>query len=346
MSGNTFGRIFRLTTFGESHGKGVGGILEGCPAGLLIDEAMVRYHMSRRRPGQSSLTTTRNEDDEVEFLSGIFQSKTTGTPIGFLVRNKDQRSDDYEPLKDIFRPGHADETWQQKYGIRDYRGGGRSSARETLSRVIGGTIARIYLSQHGISIQAYVSSVKDVDLDKPYHELNLDLTESNEVRCPDAEISVRMKAVIESARDNGDSVGGTITCVMRGLPAGLGEPVFDKIHALLGHAILSINAVKGFEIGDGFSTTKRFGSENNLIPAGVYGGISSGEDMVCRVAFKPVSTISKKQLAKTVEGNEVELSATGRHDPCVLPRAVVIVESMAALVIADALLLSKAGTVS
>jgi chorismate synthase len=346
MSGNTFGRIFRLTTFGESHGKGVGGILEGCPAGLLIDEAMVRYHMSRRRPGQSSLTTTRNEDDEVEFLSGIFQSKTTGTPIGFLVRNKDQRSDDYEPLKDIFRPGHADETWQQKYGIRDYRGGGRSSARETLSRVIGGTIARIYLSQHGISIQAYVSSVKDVDLDKPYHELNLDLTESNEVRCPDAEISVRMKAVIESARDNGDSVGGTITCVMRGLPAGLGEPVFDKIHALLGHAMLSINAVKGFEIGDGFSTTKRFGSENNLIPAGVYGGISSGEDMVCRVAFKPVSTISKKQLAKTVEGNEVELSATGRHDPCVLPRAVVIVESMAALVIADALLLSKAGTVS
>jgi chorismate synthase len=346
MSGNTFGRIFRLTTFGESHGKGVGGILEGCPAGLLIDEAMVRYHMSRRRPGQSSLTTTRNEDDEVEFLSGIFQSKTTGTPIGFLVRNKDQRSDDYEPLKDIFRPGHADETWQQKYGIRDYRGGGRSSARETLSRVIGGTIARIYLGQHGISIQAYVSSVKDVDLDKPYHELNLDLTESNEVRCPDAEISVRMKAVIESARDNGDSVGGTITCVMRGLPAGLGEPVFDKIHALLGHAMLSINAVKGFEIGDGFSTTKRFGSENNLIPAGVYGGISSGEDMVCRVAFKPVSTISKKQLAKTVEGNEVELSATGRHDPCVLPRAVVIVESMAALVIADALLLSKAGTVS
>jgi chorismate synthase len=346
MSGNTFGRIFRLTTFGESHGKGVGGILEGCPAGLLIDEAMVRYHMSRRRPGQSSLTTTRNEDDEVEFLSGIFQSKTTGTPIGFLVRNKDQRSDDYEPLKDIFRPGHADETWQQKYGIRDYRGGGRSSARETLSRVIGGTIARIYLSQHGISIQAYVSSVKDVDLDKPYHELNLDLTESNEVRCPDAEISVRMKAVIESARDNGDSVGGTITCVMRGLPAGLGEPVFDKIHALLGHAMLSINAVKGFEIGDGFSATKRFGSENNLIPAGVYGGISSGEDMVCRVAFKPVSTISKKQLAKTVEGNEVELSATGRHDPCVLPRAVVIVESMAALVIADALLLSKAGTVS
>jgi chorismate synthase len=346
MSGNTFGRIFRLTTFGESHGKGVGGILEGCPAGLLIDEAMVRYHMSRRRPGQSSLTTTRNEDDEVEFLSGIFQSKTTGTPIGFLVRNKDQRSDDYEPLKDIFRPGHADETWQQKYGIRDYRGGGRSSARETLSRVIGGTIARIYLSQHGISIQAYVSSVKDVDLDKPYHELNLDLTESNEVRCPDAEISVRMKAVIESARDNGDSVGGTITCVTRGLPAGLGEPVFDKIHALLGHAMLSINAVKGFEIGDGFSATKRFGSENNLIPAGVYGGISSGEDMVCRVAFKPVSTISKKQLAKTVEGNEVELSATGRHDPCVLPRAVVIVESMAALVIADALLLSKAGTVS
>jgi len=346
MSGNTFGRIFRLTTFGASHGKGVGGILEGCPAGLLIDEAMVRYHMSRRRPGQSSLTTTRNEDDEVEFLSGIFQSKTTGTPIGFLVRNKDQRSDDYEPLKDIFRPGHADETWQQKYGIRDYRGGGRSSARETLSRVIGGTIARIYLGQHGISIQAYVSSVKDVDLDKPYHELNLDLTESNEVRCPDAEISVRMKAVIESARDNGDSVGGTITCVMRGLPAGLGEPVFDKIHALLGHAMLSINAVKGFEIGDGFSTTKRFGSENNLIPAGVYGGISSGEDMVCRVAFKPVSTISKKQLAKTVEGNEVELSATGRHDPCVLPRAVVIVESMAALVIADALLLSKAGTVS
>lgn len=345
MSGNTFGRLFRLTTFGESHGRGVGGILEGCPAGLAVDEDLVRYHMSRRRPGQSALTTTRNEEDEVEFLSGIFQGKTTGSPIGFLVRNKDHRSEDYESQKDVFRPGHADETWQLKYGLRDYRGGGRSSARETLSRVVGGTIARLLLSHHGVSVQAYVSSVKDVVLDQSYTDLNLELTESNAVRCPDQETAERMKSVIESARDAGDSVGGTITCVLKGVPAGLGEPVFDKIHAVLGHAMLSINAVKGFEMGDGFATTQRFGSENNLIGEGVYGGISSGEDIVFRVAFKPVSTIALKQTARNISGENVEFAATGRHDPCVLPRAVVIVESMAALVVADALLLNRSNKI-
>ncbi len=345
MSGNTFGRLFRLTTFGESHGRGVGGILEGCPAGLAVDQDLVRYHMSRRRPGQSALTTTRNEEDEVEFLSGIFQGKTTGSPIGFLVRNKDHRSEDYESQKDVFRPGHADETWQLKYGLRDYRGGGRSSARETLSRVVGGTIARLLLSHHGVSVQAYVSSVKDVVLDQSYTDLNLELTESNAVRCPDQETAERMKSVIESARDAGDSVGGTITCVLKGVPAGLGEPVFDKIHAVLGHAMLSINAVKGFEMGDGFATTQRFGSENNLIREGVYGGISSGEDIVFRVAFKPVSTIALKQTARNISGENVEFAATGRHDPCVLPRAVVIVESMAALVVADALLLNRSNKI-
>jgi chorismate synthase len=341
MSGNTFGRLFRLTTFGESHGAGVGGIIEGCPAGVPIDEDFIRYHMRRRRPGQSALTTPRNEDDEVEFLSGIFQGKALGSPIGFLVRNKDQKSKDYDQLREVFRPGHADETWQQKFGIRDYRGGGRSSARETLSRVVGGSVARIWLAEHGIVVHAYVSAVKDVEVTKPYNDLNLELTESNEVRCPDPETAARMKSVIEAARSEGDSVGGVITCVIQGVPAGLGEPVFDKIHAVLGHAMLSINAVKGFEIGDGFETTKRFGSENNPLPAGIYGGISSGEDIVCRIAFKPVSTISKKQIAKNVQGEAIELSATGRHDPCVLPRAVVIVESMAALVLADMMMIQK-----
>lgn len=330
-----------MTTFGESHGAAVGGIVEGCPPGLEFSEELVRYNMRRRRPGQSAITSPRNEDDEVEFLSGIFQGKTLGSPIGFFVRNKDQRSEDYNKLREVFRPGHADETWQQKFGIRDHRGGGRSSARETLSRVVGGSIARMYLSSLGVTIRAYVSSVKDVVLAQPYNLLNLELTESNEVRCPDPQIAVLMKSVIESARSEGDSVGGVITCVMQGVPAGLGEPVFDKLNAVLGHAMLSINAVKGFELGDGFETAKRTGSENNRLPAGTYGGISSGEDIVCRVAFKPVSTISKNQVAKTISGEDIELSATGRHDPCVLPRAVVIVESMAALVLADMMLIQN-----
>ena len=342
MAGNSFGTLFRLTTFGESHGSAIGGILEGCAAGLELDLDFIRTEMLRRKPGQSEITTPRKEDDEVEFLSGVFEGKTIGTPIGFIIRNKDQQSADYDHLKKVYRPGHADEVWMKKFGVRDYRGGGRSSARETAARVVGGSIAKLFLAKENIEVNAFVSSVKDIVLDKEYHELNLKDAEQNIVRCPDESTAKKMISCIEAAKTNGDSVGGVITCIISGVPAGLGEPVFDKLHAVLGHAMLSINAVKGFEIGNGFQSTKLYGSENNKIESGVAGGISTGEDIVLKVAFKPVSTIAKAQQTKDIHGNEVTLEAKGRHDPCVLPRAVVIVEAMAALVIEDFMQLQSA----
>ncbi|MFN8862701.1 MAG: chorismate synthase [Flavobacteriales bacterium] len=340
---NTFGTHLSLTTFGESHGPAIGGILDGVPAGLDFDYALLRRDMQRRKPGQSALTTPRSEEDEVEILSGVFEGRTLGTPIAFVIRNTDQRSADYEAMKDVFRPGHADFVYEKKYGLRDYRGGGRSSARETAARVAGGAIARMLLFRRGISVQAYVSSVKDVTVPLPYTSLELSLADSNPVRCPHPATAERMIKLIEQAREAKDSVGGIITCVAKGLPAGLGDPVFDKLNARLADAMVSINAVKGFEMGDGFSATLRYGSENNDSAdtnhdGGVTGGISNGKDLWFRVGFKPVSTIGKPQSTMNKQGEDVVLEATGRHDPCVLPRAVPIVEAMAALVIADALL--------
>lgn len=342
MSGNSFGTLFRLTTFGESHGVAIGGVIEGCPAGMNFDISAIQRDLDRRRPGQSALTTPRNELDTIEILSGVFEGKTLGTPIGFIIRNKDHQSTDYDVLKDVFRPGHADQFWQEKYGIRDHRGGGRSSARETAARVVGGAVAKQLLSAHGIEIQAYVSSVKDIALKKKYNELDLSQTETSMVRCPDEETAQLMIALIERARSEGDSVGGTITCVARHVPAGWGAPVFDKLHARLAHGVLSLNATKGFEMEDGFESTHWFGSENNPLPTGITGGLSTGKDIVFRVAFKPVSTISKAQNTINSAGEEVVLQAKGRHDPCVLPRAVSIVEAMTALVLADAMLLARA----
>ncbi|MFM9986774.1 MAG: chorismate synthase [Flavobacteriales bacterium] len=341
MSGNSFGTLFRLTTFGESHGSAIGGVLEGCPAGMTLDFAAIQSELDRRRPGQSAITTSRNESDVVELLSGVLDGKTLGTPIGFIIRNKDHHSSDYDNLKDVYRPGHADQFWQEKFGFRDHRGGGRSSARETAARVVGGAIARQLLASLGIRIQAFVSGVKDIEVTKKYHELDLGLIESNTVRCPDIGIANEMIALIEKTKADGDSLGGTIDCIVSKVPAGWGAPVFDKLHAVLAHAMLSINATKGFEMEDGFESTKRFGSENNPIPSGITGGLSTGRDIVFKVAFKPVSTIAKKQLTQNSAGQSVELEVTGRHDPCVLPRAVPIVEAMAALVLADAMLLAR-----
>ncbi|MBX7051384.1 MAG: chorismate synthase [Flavobacteriales bacterium] len=338
MDGNSFGKIFRLTTFGESHGKAIGGIIDGCPAGLEFDEAFLQKEMQRRKPGQSEITTQRLESDEVEFLSGVFEGKTLGTPIGFLIRNEDQRSSDYESIKHIYRPGHADAVWDRKFGFRDYRGGGRSSARETASRVVGGAVAKILLRTYGIRIHAYVSKVKHVELKTPFQDIDFSLTEKSLVRCPDPAISEKMIAVIESARNSGDSVGGTIDCVISGVEAGLGDPVFDKLDAMLAHAMLSINATRGFEMFRGFESSGLMGSENNLVNTGIVGGISDGHPIVFRTAFKPVSTISMAQQAMTNTGEEVTLEAKGRHDPCVLPRAVPIVEAMAAMVMADMVL--------
>ena len=315
--------------------------MDGCPAGIDFDEAFVQSELDRRRPGQSEITTQRKESDRVEIFSGVFEGKTLGTPIGFLLRNEDHQSEDYDALKDVYRPGHADEVWMKKFGIRDHRGGGRSSARETASRVVGGAIAKLFLQNSGVKIQAFVSSIKDIAVNLPYSSLDLSQTENNIVRCPDEAIAKKMIALIEEIRNNGDSVGGIISCVCSGIPAGLGEPVFDKLHAVLGHAMLSINAVKGFELEDGFESTHRYGSENNPLPSGISGGISNGNDIVFHVAFKPVSTIAKSQKAKNVQGEEVTLEAKGRHDPCVVPRAVPIVEAMAALVIADMELLRR-----
>ncbi|WP_026951944.1 chorismate synthase [Algoriphagus mannitolivorans] len=353
--GNTFGRLFRVTTFGESHGKALGAIVDGCPAGLEIDEEKIRLEMQRRKPGQSKITTQRKEEDEIEILSGVFEGKSTGTPIGIIIRNADQKSKDYSHIADKFRPSHADFTYFEKYGIRDYRGGGRSSARETAARVAAGSIAKQFLATKGVSFHAFVSQVGDLTLEKPYQELNLALAEDNIVRCPDPEMAEKMIELIDSVRLDRDTIGGVVTCVIKNTPVGLGEPVFDRLHAELGKAMLSINAVKGFEYGSGFEGVKMRGSQHNdgfvnldgkihtttNHSGGIQGGISNGEDIYFRVAFKPVATIMQDQESVNEEGETVTVSGKGRHDPCVVPRAVPIVEAMAALVIADYLLLSK-----
>jgi len=353
--GNSFGRIFRISTFGESHGLGLGVVIEGCPAGLLIDEGFIRNEMQRRKPGQSKITTQRKEEDEFQILSGVFEGRSTGTPIGLVIMNTDQKSKDYSHISDKFRPSHADYTYFEKYGIRDYRGGGRSSARETAARVAGGAIAKMLLKHYGISVQAYVSQVGDMKLEKGYQELDLAQTEENIVRCPDPEMAERMIEYIDEVRKNRDTVGGIVSCVAKGVPPGLGEPVFDRLHAELGKAMLSINAVKGFEYGSGFEGVKMRGSEHNDAyyqdgdrvrtrtnhSGGIQGGISNGEEIYFNVAFKPVATIMQDQESVNEAGESVTVSGKGRHDPCVVPRAVPIVEAMAALVLADYLLISR-----
>tara|TARA_B100000575_G_scaffold98644_1_gene78691 strand:- start:1659 stop:2732 length:1074 start_codon:yes stop_codon:yes gene_type:complete len=350
VAGNKFGNLFTLTTFGESHGLAIGGIVEGCPAGVKIDQKIIQQDLDRRKPGQSKIVSQRKENDIVEIFSGVFNGKSTGTPIGFIIKNKDQKSNDYSHLKDSYRPSHADFVYDEKYGFRDYRGGGRSSARETAVRVVGGSIAKQFLN--GIDIQAYVSRVGDIRVEKPYSKLDLDKTENSMVRCPDLETAKKMEKLIKLIRKDGDTIGGIITCVVKNVPIGLGEPVFDKLHAQLGKAMLSINAVKGFEYGSGFESSKFKGSEHNDIfqkdgttatnySGGVQGGISNGMDIYFNVAFKPVATVMKKQKTINKHGEEVVLEAKGRHDPCVLPRAVPIVESMAALVIADYFLIKR-----
>lgn len=350
MAGNTFGKLFKLTTFGESHGQAIGGVIDGCPAGLELDFDAIQNEMNRRKPGQSDIVTQRKEPDTVEFYSGIFEGKTTGTPIGFVIHNTNQKSKDYSHIKDVYRPSHADYVYEKKYGNRDYRGGGRSSARETACRVVAGAIAKQLLSN--ISVTAFTSSVGDIFIDKPYQDLDFSNIESNTVRCPDMDSAEKMISKIKEIRKQGDTIGGTITCVLQNVPIGLGEPVFDKLHAELGKAMLSINAVKGFEYGSGFCGAKMKGSEHNdlfnedgttqtNLSGGIQGGISNGMDIYFRVAFKPVATIIQKQDALDSSGNIVEMQGKGRHDPCVVPRAVPIVEAMAALVLADYMLLDK-----
>lgn len=352
---NTFGHIFRLTSFGESHGRGIGGIIDGCPAGLELNIDKIQEDLARRKPGQSKITTQRKEDDTVEFLSGVFEGRTQGTPIAFVVWNKDQHSTDYNDLKDVFRPSHADYTYSQKYGTRDHRGGGRSSARETIARVVAGAIAKQILAIKGVSVQAFVSQVGEIKLQKSYKELDLSKTEENIVRCPDSETAEKMIERIVKAGNDHDTVGGVITGVATGIPAGWGEPVFNKLHADLGFAMLGINAVKGFEYGSGFAGTKLSGSEHNDIfihsetgvrtktnnSGGIQGGISNGEDVYFNIAFKPIATLLKEQQTLDKNKNEITINPKGRHDPCVLPRAVPIVEAMAALVLVDHYLLNK-----
>lgn len=352
VMGNTFGHLFTLTTFGESHGAAIGGVVDGMPAGIDIDLDFIQQELNRRRPGQSKITTARQEADRVELLSGVFEGKSTGCPIGFIVRNENQHSQDYENLRTIFRPSHADYTYLKKYGIRDHRGGGRSSARITISRVVAGALAKLALRQHGISIQAYTSQVGPIALDRDYRRYDLTLTEQNDVRCPDPEKAQQMEELISEVKAAGDTIGGVITCVIKGCPVGLGNPEFGKLHAELGAAMLSINAAKGFDYGDGFDIVNRRGSEVNDAfrsengrvstatnhSGGIQGGISNGEDIYFRVAFKPVATLLQPQQTVDVEGNATTLTARGRHDPCVLPRAVPVVEAMAAIVIFDQLL--------
>jgi len=345
---NTFGRLFRVTTFGESHGAAIGCIIDGCPAGLAIDLEFIQKELDRRRPGQSSIVTQRKESDTVQVLSGIYEGKTTGTPITMVIPNEDQRSRDYNHLEEAFRPSHADFTFQTKFGHRDHRGGGRSSARETAARVAAGAVAKLLLAQQGIQIQAYVSQVGDLKLEIPYQELDFSLTESNDVRCPDPAMAERMIERIKQVRKAGNTIGGVVSAVITGCPAGLGEPVFDKLHADLGKAMLSINAAKGFEYGSGFAGVSMLGSEHNDLfepgtptktitnhSGGVQGGISNGMDIYFRTAFKPIATIMRDQDSVNEAGETVTVSGKGRHDPCVVPRAVPIVEAMAALVIAD-----------
>ena len=350
MAGNTFGKLFKLTTFGESHGEALGGIIDGCPAGIALDFDTIQTEMQRRKPGQSSIVTQRKEADEVQFLSGIFEGKTTGTPIGFIIPNTNQKSDDYSHIKDSYRPSHADYVYEKKYGIRDYRGGGRSSARETVSRVVAGAIAKQVFSE--IKINAFVSSVGEIFIDKSYQDLDFSLTETTDVRCPDLVSAKKMEDHIKEIKKQGDTIGGTITCVIQNVPIGLGEPVFDKLHAELGKAMLSINAVKGFEFGSGFCGARMKGSEHNdlynadgttksNLSGGIQGGISNGMDIYFRVAFKPVATILRPQESINKDGETVTVEGKGRHDPCVVPRAVPIVESLAAFVLADMYLINK-----
>ena len=350
MAGNSYGTLFRITTFGESHGHSIGGIIDGCPPGIELDTDAIHFEMQRRKPGQSSIVTQRKEEDEVQFLSGIFEGKTTGTPIGFTVKNTNQKSGDYSQNIETYRPSHADYVYEKKYGIRDYRGGGRSSARETACRVVAGAIAKQVLTD--VKINAFVSSVGNISINKPYQELNFSNIESNAVRCPDIETAKKMEKHILEIKKQGDTIGGTITCVIQNVPIGLGEPVFDKLHAELGKAMLSINAVKGFEYGSGFCGSQMKGSEHNdlynsdgttktNLSGGIQGGISNGMDIYFRVAFKPVATLIQKQEVLSSENLIIEQQGKGRHDPCVVPRAVPIVEAMAAIVLADFYLLNK-----
>ena len=352
--GNSIGTIFKLTTFGESHGASIGGIIDGFPAGLELDFEKIQQQLDRRKPGQSKITTQRKESDTVQFLSGIFEGKTTGTSIGFVIKNEDAKSKDYTKVKDAFRPSHADFTYQQKYGIRDYRGGGRSSARETACRVVVGAIAQQILATIGVEVQAYVSAVGSIKLNKSYTDLDLNLTDSNLVRCPDVAISEQMILEIEKTKKQGDTIGGEITVVATGVPTGWGEPVFDKLHADIGRGMLGINAVHGFKYGfGGVDISSSKGSEVNdtiidvsgktktNFSGGIQGGISNGNDIYCEVAFKPVATIMQKQNTIDAAGNAVEIKGKGRHDACVVPRAVPIVESMMALTLVDAYLRSK-----
>lgn len=352
MAGNTFGKLFTLTSFGESHGKGVGGIIDGCPPGIKINIEFIQNELNRRRPGQSKLVSPRDEKDRIEILSGVFEGMSTGTPIAFVVMNADQRSGDYNELSQVFRPSHADYTYIQKYGIRDHRGGGRSSARETLARVAGGAFAKHLLNQLGVSVTAFVSRIGQVELEKSYETLDLSSIEQNEVRCPDSFVAGQMVSEIEAAKADGDSLGGVITCVVKGVPTGWGEPVFDRLQADLAKAMLSINAVKGFEYGSGFAGSAMRGSQHNDIflpdpknagkvitetnrAGGILGGISSGQDIYFRTAFKPVATIMREQTTVDKDANPVTIHPGGRHDVCVVPRAVPIVEAMTALVLAD-----------
>ena len=350
MAGNSFGKLFNLTTFGESHGTALGGVIDGCPPGITLDIDAIQNELNRRKPGQSAIVTQRKEPDTVTFHSGIFENVTTGTPIGFIIENTNQKSQDYSHIKDSYRPSHADFTYDKKYGTRDYRGGGRSSARETVCRVVAGAIAKQILKN--ITITAYVSSVGNITLNKPYTQLDLNKTETNIVRCPDPETATKMETYIKEIRSKGDTVGGIISCVIQNVPIGLGEPVFDKLHAQLGKAMLSINAVKGFEYGSGFHGSTMQGSNHNdafntdattktNFSGGIQGGISNGMDIYFNVAFKPVATLIQQYQTIDKQGNTVQMHGKGRHDPCVVPRAVPIVEAMAALVLADFYLINK-----
>ena len=356
MYNNTFGNIFRLTSFGESHGKAIGGVIDGFPARISIDEDFIQHELDRRRPGQSALTTARKEADKVEFLSGIYEGVSTGCPIGFVIWNTNQHSNDYDNMKDVFRPSHADYTYTQKYGVRDHRGGGRSSARETIARVVGGALAKLALKQLGVTITAFTSQVGIYKLDKDYTHYDLSVAEENPVRCPDPEMAKQMGDYIYNIKGEGDTVGGVISCVVKGCPIGLGQPVFGKLHAALGNAMLSINAAKGFEYGQGFGSMNLKGSQQNDLfyndnghialrtnrSGGIQGGISNGEDIYFRVAFKPVATVLMEQPTVDVNGRETVLQARGRHDACVLPRAVPIVEAMTAMTLLDYYLLDRA----
>ncbi|WP_420399797.1 chorismate synthase [Flagellimonas sp.] len=354
MAGNSFGQLFRLTTFGESHGKALGGVIDGCPAGISLDMEQIQSELDRRKPGQSAIVTQRKEPDTVEFYSGIFEGKTTGTPIGFAIHNTNQKSKDYSHIKDSYRPSHADYVYDKKYGFRDYRGGGRSSARETASRVVAGAIAKQLLN--GVKINAYVSQVGEMKLEKDYKALDLSKIDSNPVRCPDMEMAQKMEDYIKTIKKEGDTIGGVVSCVIQNVPIGLGEPVFDKLHATLGAAMLSINAVKGFEYGSGFEGVQMKGSQHNDAfnsdgttttnrSGGVQGGISNGMDIYFNVAFKPVATVLQAYETINKEGEKVTTQGKGRHDPCVVPRAVPIVEAMAALVLADYMLLARSNKI-